>query len=56
MTTYKIVEKKNRHAVHVIAATMARAERLLSEFNYSILSDKTIKAGDLEIISEGSKF
>ena len=53
--TIKIVEKKNRHAVHGIFDSMPRAERHLNEViptyvQRGYFMDKTLKADDFMIL------
>lgn len=52
---YKIVEKKNRLAVHALCSSMSSAQRHLKEVipeyvRRGFFMDKTLKADDFEII------
>jgi hypothetical protein len=50
---FKIVQKKNKHAVYASGFwNIERAQRWLANYNPQMWDDKTIMADDLEIVTD----
>ena len=53
MATYKIVQRKNRHAVYAAGFyTIERAQAWLAAYDPRMWMDKTVTRDELEIIEE----